>query len=162
MNILTLYYICYTILAMYMLDSGQEPSYNLSKNLWLLPRILKLIEDMEDDSTPLNKDFKIPRIIWTLFAPVLHLLIKNIKGIPGKIWRGHFTVDRSPSLHHHGLVHSYSSDRFIISTTLVLSIPTALTGLNQYYTGTIYYYSSARFIISTTLVLSITTALLGL
>ena len=36
-----------------MLDSGQEPSYNLSKNLLLLPRILKLIEDMVDDSTPL-------------------------------------------------------------------------------------------------------------
>ena len=34
-----------------MLDSDQEPSYNLSKNL--LPRILKLIKDMVDDSTPL-------------------------------------------------------------------------------------------------------------
>jgi len=53
MNILTQYYICYVILAMYMLDSDQEPSYNLSKNLLLLPRILKLIEDMLDDSTPL-------------------------------------------------------------------------------------------------------------
>ena len=50
MNILTLYYICYIILAMYMLDSDQEPSYNLSKNLLLLPRVL--IEDMVDDSTP--------------------------------------------------------------------------------------------------------------
>jgi len=40
-------------LAMYMLDSDQEPSYNLSKNLLLLPRILKLIEDMVDDSIPL-------------------------------------------------------------------------------------------------------------
>ena len=38
-----------------MLDSDQEPSYNLSKNLLLLPKILKLIEDMEVDSTPLNK-----------------------------------------------------------------------------------------------------------
>ena len=38
---------------MYMLDSDQEPSYNLSKNILLLPRILKLIEDMVDDSTPL-------------------------------------------------------------------------------------------------------------
>ena len=38
---------------MYMLDSDQEPSYNLSKNLLLLPRILKLIKDMVDDSTPL-------------------------------------------------------------------------------------------------------------
>ena len=39
-----------------MLDSDQEPSYNLSKNLLLLPRILKLIEDMVDDSTPLVLD----------------------------------------------------------------------------------------------------------
>ena len=38
---------------MYMLDSDQELSYNLSKNLLLLPRILKFIEDMVDDSTPL-------------------------------------------------------------------------------------------------------------
>ena len=53
MNILTLYYICYVILAMYMLDSDQEPSYILSKNLLLLPRILKLIEDIVDDSTSL-------------------------------------------------------------------------------------------------------------
>jgi hypothetical protein len=37
-----------------MLDSDQELSYNLSKNLVLLPRILKLIEDMVDDSTPLK------------------------------------------------------------------------------------------------------------
>ena len=36
-----------------MFDSDQEPSYNLSKNLVLLPRILKLTEDMVDDSTPL-------------------------------------------------------------------------------------------------------------
>ena len=36
-----------------MLDSDQEPSYNLLKNLLLLPRMLKLIEDMVDDSTPL-------------------------------------------------------------------------------------------------------------
>ena len=36
-----------------MLDSDQDPSYNLSKNLLLLPRILKLIKDMVDDSTPL-------------------------------------------------------------------------------------------------------------
>ena len=39
-----------------MLDSDQEPSYNLSKNLLLLPRILKLIKDMVDDSTPLYKE----------------------------------------------------------------------------------------------------------
>ena len=37
-----------------MLDSDQESSYNLSKNLLLLPRILKLIKDMVDDSTPLT------------------------------------------------------------------------------------------------------------
>ena len=53
MNILTLYYICYVILAIDLLDSDQEPSYNLSKNLLLLPRILKLMKDMVDDSTPL-------------------------------------------------------------------------------------------------------------
>ena len=34
-----------------------EPSYNLSKNLLLLPRILKLIKDMVDDSTPLIRIF---------------------------------------------------------------------------------------------------------
>ena len=34
-------------------DSDQEPSHSLSKNLLLLPRILKLIEDIVDDSTPL-------------------------------------------------------------------------------------------------------------
>ena len=39
---------------MFMLDSDQEPSKKLSKNLVLLPRILKLIEDMVDDSTPLH------------------------------------------------------------------------------------------------------------
>ena len=55
MNIFTLYYICYVILAMNMLDSDQEPPYNLSKNLLLLPRILKSIEDMVDDSTLLFK-----------------------------------------------------------------------------------------------------------
>ena len=53
MSILTLYYIYYVILAIYMLDSDHEPSYNLSKNLLLLPRILKLMKDMVDDSTPL-------------------------------------------------------------------------------------------------------------
>ena len=40
-----------------MLDSDQEPSYNLSKNQLLLPRILKLIKDMVDDSTPLINQF---------------------------------------------------------------------------------------------------------
>ena len=53
MNILTLYYISYVILAMYILDPDQEQSYNLSKNILLLPRILKLIVDLVDDSTPL-------------------------------------------------------------------------------------------------------------
>jgi len=37
-----------------MLDSALEPLYNLSKNLLLLPWILKLIVDMVNDSTPLN------------------------------------------------------------------------------------------------------------
>ena len=36
-----------------MLDSALEPSYYLSKNLLLLPWILKLIVDMVNDSTPL-------------------------------------------------------------------------------------------------------------
>ena len=40
---------------MYILHSDQESSYNLSKNLLLLPRILKLIVDMVDDITPLLK-----------------------------------------------------------------------------------------------------------
>ena len=52
MDTLTPYYICYVILEMYMLDSDQEPSYHLLKNLLLLPRILKMVEDMVDDSTP--------------------------------------------------------------------------------------------------------------
>ena len=37
---------------MHMLDSDQEPQYNLSKNLLLQPRILKLMKDMVEDSTP--------------------------------------------------------------------------------------------------------------
>ena len=41
-----------------MFDSDQEPSYNLSKNILLLPRILKLIEDMVDDLTPLNSEYR--------------------------------------------------------------------------------------------------------
>ena len=54
MNILTLYNNCYVILTTYMLDSALEPSYNLSKNLLLLPWILKLIVDMViNDSTHL-------------------------------------------------------------------------------------------------------------
>ena len=36
-----------------MLESDQEPSSNLMKNLLLLLRILKMIVDMVDDSTPL-------------------------------------------------------------------------------------------------------------
>ena len=39
--------------SLYMLDSDQESSNNLSKNLLLLSRILKLMEDMVDDSTTL-------------------------------------------------------------------------------------------------------------
>ena len=46
--------ICDVFLAMDMLELDQEPPYNLSRNLLLLPRILKLIEDMVDDSTPLS------------------------------------------------------------------------------------------------------------
>ena len=38
-----------------MLDSALKPSYNLSKNLLLLPWILKLI-DMVNDSAPLLND----------------------------------------------------------------------------------------------------------
>ena len=37
-----------------MLDAALEPSYNLSKNLLLLPWILKWIEDMVNDLTPLS------------------------------------------------------------------------------------------------------------
>ena len=36
-----------------MLDSDQEPSYNLSKNQLSHPRLLKLIKDMVNDLTPL-------------------------------------------------------------------------------------------------------------
>ena len=54
MNILTVYNNCYVILITYMLDSELEPSYNLSKDLLLLPWILNLIVDMVDDSTPLS------------------------------------------------------------------------------------------------------------
>ena len=53
MNILTLYNICFVIITTYMLDSALEPSYNLLKNLLLLPWILKLIVDMVNDSTSL-------------------------------------------------------------------------------------------------------------
>ena len=40
-----------------MLDSGLEPSYNLPKNLLLLPWILKLLVDMVNDSTSLVREF---------------------------------------------------------------------------------------------------------
>ena len=53
-NILTQYNNCYVVLTTYMLDSDLQPSYILSKNLLLLPWILKLIEDMVNDSTLLN------------------------------------------------------------------------------------------------------------
>ena len=55
LNILALYNNCYVILTTYMLDSALKPSYNLSKNLLLLPWTLKLIVDMINDSTPLLK-----------------------------------------------------------------------------------------------------------
>ena len=97
---------------MYMLDSDQEPSYNLSKNLLLLPRILKLIEDMVDPpsyssmkeskkgivtSTKVSANFSFARYQSSIFSPlqllssVLQLLqkishrMKNsffVKGIP--------------------------------------------------------------------------------
>ena len=57
MNILTLYNNCYVILTTYMLDSALEPLYNLSKNLLLLPWILKSMVDMVNDSTPPTKSF---------------------------------------------------------------------------------------------------------
>ena len=38
-----------------MLDSALEPSYDSSKNLLLMPWILKLMVDMVDDSTSLIK-----------------------------------------------------------------------------------------------------------
>ena len=61
---------------MYMLDSDQEPSYNLSKILLLLPRILKLMEDMANDSTPCickfiqysNADYEIRNTIYWHFS----------------------------------------------------------------------------------------------
>ena len=72
MNILTEYNDCYVILTTYILDSALEPSYNLSKNLLLLPWILKLMVDMVNDSTPLKRALKkkylitaLNRSIWT-------------------------------------------------------------------------------------------------
>ena len=53
-----------------MLDSDQEPSYNLSKNLLLLPRILKLMKDMVDDSNPLIHG-----------SPFFVLLFENLGGV---------------------------------------------------------------------------------
>ena len=60
------------MLAMYILDSDKE-SYDLSKNLLLLPRILKLIEDMIDDSTPLLKDTytNTPKLISSFIKHIL-------------------------------------------------------------------------------------------
>ena len=55
---------------MYMLDSDQEPSYSLSENLLLLPRMLKLIEDMVDDSTPLMRGTKKKSSVSTLGVEV--------------------------------------------------------------------------------------------
>ena len=56
-----------------MLDSDQEPSYNLSKNLLLLPRILKLMKDMVDDSTPLQNWQIIALHKYTQYIYYLHL-----------------------------------------------------------------------------------------
>ena len=67
MKILTLYDNCYVILATYMIDSAIEPLYNLSKNLLLLPWILKLIVDMVNDSTPL---------IFPRIYPRFHIVAK--------------------------------------------------------------------------------------
>ena len=54
-QLLTLYNNCYVILKTYMLDSAIEPSYSLSKNIVLLPGMLKMmveIVDMVNDSIP--------------------------------------------------------------------------------------------------------------
>jgi len=59
MNILTQYNNCYVILTTHMLDSALEPLYNLSKNLLLLPWILKLMVDMVNDSTPLLNQYTV-------------------------------------------------------------------------------------------------------
>ena len=58
---------------MYVLDSDQEPSYHLSKNLLLLPRTLKLIEVMVDDSTPLLKQRNICTIMCVILIQALFL-----------------------------------------------------------------------------------------
>ena len=62
---------------MYMLDSDQEPSYNLSKNLLLL----KLIEDVVDDSTPLlncDSSAKITYISEAVWSLVIILRIRFV------------------------------------------------------------------------------------
>ena len=63
-----------------MLDSALEPSYNLPKNLLLLPWIMKLIVYMLNDSTPLFKLEFIPggfikRVcsVYTLFIFTINL-----------------------------------------------------------------------------------------
>ena len=49
-----------------MLDTVLEPIHNLSKNLLLLPWILKLIVDMVNDSIPLARSTysQIARLNW--------------------------------------------------------------------------------------------------
>ena len=63
-----------------MLDSDQETSNNLSINLLLLPRILKLMKDMVNDSTPLltprlRVPNKVPRNVSKII--LTHLKIMN-------------------------------------------------------------------------------------
>ena len=58
MKILTLYYMYYLILAMYhcICLIQNKSRHTICRKIFIkLPRILKLIKDMVDDSTPLNK-----------------------------------------------------------------------------------------------------------
>ena len=83
-NILILYNNCYIILTTYLLDSALEPSYNLSKNLLLLPWILKLIVDMVNDQPPWYSLIENPKKLchsnWRTLPlkPVLRLNIINL------------------------------------------------------------------------------------
>ena len=67
LNIWTLYNSCYAILSTYVclwLISPRANSYNLSKNLLVLPWILRLIVDTVNDSTAL---LMLLYPIWSLF-----------------------------------------------------------------------------------------------
>ena len=57
-----------------MLDSALEPSYNLEKNLLLLPWILKLIVDMVNDSTPLLKQ----QICFLCICKIILNVVENL------------------------------------------------------------------------------------